>query len=182
MKQKIDKEIVSIAQRLYPDITTEELELLFKTIGPNAKTNASILVEYAIGRHRSTMRAQEMAPVLNSLMDMRFNHGYKVVVLPKEKFSERLIIDVCLEVYECNYDTLISRSRQLPYPDCIKTISAILSEVYGMSHTRVAQLVNRDRSTISTRIVEHNNHLRFDRKYRDLYYKCITMISNKIGV
>jgi chromosomal replication initiation ATPase DnaA len=173
-KTELSKKALSI----FPDLTAEELKLIQASLSSNMKTNVELLITYLISRHRRYDQPRDMVPLFTKMIKTRFDKDVVIMISETGKKVEDVVIDTVCKVFEIEKEHLLSKLQIRKLCDARMTISSILHSQYSYTIYQVANILNRDRSTISTRFHVHDDLLKVDKAYRSKYYQVLAILKD----
>ena len=89
--------------------------------------------------------------------------------------SELTLLCLC-GIYGITPEKIRSKSRKKPLPDIRCVLSNYLS-LHGYRNKEIAEMLNRDHSTITTAIKRHESAMLFDKEYQKLNNKLIEFLN-----
>lgn len=83
-------------------------------------------------------------------------------------------IDAFCMVNNLDVDKLLSNHRAYPYQDYRRVLIYILNNKFDLIPNRIKEIMNkRSHSSIIKSLQVHDDLIRFNKKYRELYHYCI---------
>lgn len=92
-----------------------------------------------------------------------------------------LFVDKICKLNSLDVDKLKSNNRQSPYQDIRRVVIFVLNEKYLMIPNRIKEYMNKkSHSSILKSLQVHNDLMKFNKKYRELYEVNIKIIIDGI--
>lgn len=109
--------------------------------------------------------------------DLSFDEWLKKLNYPSDVIICN-IRKIC-EVMNTDYVSLLSYNRKRHISDCRIMVGIILVEQFHFVYSKAGEYLNRDHSSITHYFKEHKKLMKYNKKYKDLYIECLSVVEDE---